>query len=157
MPSRYSTLVVLRGLLLITLLLGIAGTGIELLLLDHTEGFWQLAPLALLGVALLVLTWHLIARSPGSVRVVQLLMLAFILSGFAGLFLHYSGNVEFERELHTAAAGFELFREALKGATPTLAPGTMIQLGLVGLVYTYRHPALAARGTAGSAPITREQ
>jgi len=23
-----------------------------------------------------------------------------------------------------------------------LAPGTMVQLGLLGLVYTYRHPAL---------------
>lgn len=156
MPNRYSTPVVLRGLLLIALLLGIVGTGIELLLLEHTDGFWQLAPLALLGVALLVLTWHLIARSPGSVRGVQFLMLSFILSGLAGLVLHYSGNVEFERELHGSATGFALFWEAIRGATPTLAPGTMIQLGLVGLVYTYRHPALTAKESAGSATLTRE-
>ena len=155
MASRFATLVVLRGLLLLILLTGIVGTGIELLLLEHTEGFWQLVPLGLLGAALLVLTWHLIARNPASVRGVQFLMLGFILSGVAGLLLHYRGNVEFERELHTTAAGFGLFWEAIKGATPTLAPGTMIQLGLVGLLYTYRHPALA--GSAASATHTREQ
>ncbi|HEV8600040.1 MAG TPA: hypothetical protein VGQ69_11815 [Gemmatimonadales bacterium] len=156
MPARHAALGALRGLLLIILLLGIVGTGIELLLLEHTEGVWQLVPLLLLGVALLVLTWHLIARSPASVRVTQLLMLTFILSGFAGLLLHYRGNVEFERELHTAAAGFELFWEAIKGATPTLAPGAMIQLGLIGLVYTHRHPALTA-GSPDSASPSREQ
>jgi hypothetical protein len=148
MASRYSTLVVLRGLLLLILLGGIVGTGIELLLLEHTDGLWQLFPLGLLGAALLTLTWQLIARNAASVRAVQLLMLGFVLSGVLGLLLHYRGNVEFERELHASAAGFELFWEAIKGATPTLAPGTMIQLGLVGLLYTYRHPAL--KGFAGS-------
>jgi hypothetical protein len=37
-----------------------------------------------------------------------------------------------------------LFREALSGATPALAPGTMVQFGLLGLLYTYRHPRLDA-------------
>jgi hypothetical protein len=27
-------------------------------------------------------------------------------------------------------------------APPALAPGVMVQLGLLGLVYTYKHPAL---------------
>ncbi len=157
MAARSATLAVLRGLLLIILLVGIIGTGIELLLLEHTDGVWQVVPLVLLGVALLVLSWHLIARNSASVHAIRLLMLGFVLSGVAGLLLHYRGNLEFERELHTTAAGFELFWEAIKGATPTLAPGTMIQLGLIGLVYTYRHPALSARGSSDSATITREQ
>lgn len=157
MASRSRTLVVLRGLLLITLLFGIAGMEIELLLLEHIDGFWQLVPVVLLGAALLALIWHFLARTTASVRAVQLMMLTFILSGLVGLLLHYDSNVEFERELHAAAAGFELFWEAIKGATPTLAPGSMIQLGLVGLVYTYRHPALTQRGSAGSATIATEQ
>jgi hypothetical protein len=157
MAARSATLAVLRGLLLIILLVGITGTGIELLLLEHTDGVWQLVPLALLGAALLVLCWHLIARNSASVHAIRLLMLGFILSGLAGLLLHYRGNVEFERQLHTAAGGFELFWEAIKGATPTLAPGTMIQLGLIGLVYTYRHPALPVRGSSDSATITGGQ
>jgi hypothetical protein len=44
--------------------------------------------------------------------------------------------------MNPALAGFELVRESLSGATPALAPGTMIQLGLIGLAYTYRHPRL---------------
>jgi len=35
-----------------------------------------------------------------------------------------------------------LFREAMMGATPALAPGAMIQIGLIGLLYAF----VAARG-----------
>ena len=67
----------------------------------------------------------------------------FVISGFAGLFLHYQGNAQFELEMYPSLKGLELFRKAIKGTTPpTLAPGTMIVLGLLGLAYTYRHPAL---------------
>ena len=34
----------------------------------------------------------------------------------------------------------------VSGATPTLAPGAMVELGLLGLAYTYRHPALGSEG-----------
>ncbi len=39
-------------------------------------------------------------------------------------------------------SGFELAWEALKGATPSLAPGTMMLLGMLGLIYTFRHPTV---------------
>jgi hypothetical protein len=38
--------------------------------------------------------------------------------------------------------GMDLLSKAMTGAAPALAPGAMIQLGLLGLVYTFRHPAL---------------
>jgi hypothetical protein len=44
--------------------------------------------------------------------------------------------------MYPSLTGFELFREAISGATPTLAPGAMLHLGLLGLLYTFRHPAL---------------
>ena len=69
-------------------------------------------------------------------------MVMLVLSGFVGLWLHYQGNTEFEREMYPTLNGFELFRESLTGATPTLAPGTMLELGFLGLAYTYRHPNL---------------
>ena len=43
------------------------------------------------------------------------------------------------------SGGVQLVWEALRGATPALAPGTMILLGLMGLLYCYRHPALERR------------
>ena len=133
--------VVVRRLLLVILLLGLPGTGVELLLMGHTEGFWQLVPLVLIALSLLALGWHGVDRKAASLRVFQATMILFVMSGAAGVLLHYRGNVEFELEMYPTLSGWELLRKALTGATPALAPGTMLQLGLVGLTYTYRHPA----------------
>src|SRR5262245_328198 len=132
---------VFRFGLLWILSLGTAGTVVELLLLKHTDGFWQISPLALLGLALAVLLVHAIVAGTATVRALQGVMLLFLISGAAGMLLHYRGNVEWELERMASLSGFDLFRHAVMGATPTLAPGTMVQLGLVGLLYTYRHPA----------------
>ena len=64
------------------------------------------------------------------------------MSGVVGLWLHYQGNTEFELEMYPSLEGLALFWEAIRGATPTLAPGTMLELGLLGLAYMYRHPVL---------------
>lgn len=127
-------------------LLGVFGVLGELALLEHTEDFWQWIPLALLGASVLLLVWHALSHGSTALRAFQGLMLLFIVSGIIGLILHYKGNVEFELEMQPGAAGLALVWEALKGATPALAPGTMIQFGLLGWVYTYRHPRLAAGG-----------
>jgi len=70
-------------------------------------------------------------------------MLLFVLSGAFGVLLHYQGNVEFELEMYPTTAGFQLFRKAMTGATPALAPGAMAMLGLVGLAYTIGHPSVS--------------
>jgi hypothetical protein len=132
-----------RRILLLALVLGLVGTGVELLLLEHFEDWRQMIPLGLIAAALLLLLWHAVQGGPGPVQALQVLMLVFILAGVLGLTLHYRGNAEFELEMYPDRAGLELFRESMMGATPALAPGTMIQLALIGLAYTYRHPRLA--------------
>ena len=125
--------------------IGMLGTGIELVLLKHYEDWWQWAPIVMLGVALVVNAAVAIAPVAFWVRALQVVMLAFVITGVVGVWLHYKGNVEWELERMASLSGLELFRSAIMGATPTLAPGTMLQLGLIGLLYTYRHPALARR------------
>ncbi len=132
----------LRYLILGVFLFGLVGTGAELILLEHTEDVWMWTPLALMGAAVLVLVLYGLLKSPRVLRGFQGVMLLFIVSGCLGLWFHYKGNVEFELEMYPSLGGFKLFWEALKGATPALAPGTMIQFGLLGLLYTYKHPAL---------------
>lgn len=139
-PSESAIVHFFRLVLLGILIAGLLGSLVELLLLKHTDGFWQLAPLGLIGLALLALLWHAVAAGPGSLRVLQGLMGIFVASGLLGIWLHYSGNVEWELERMPGSGGWELFRHAVMGATPALAPGTMVQLGLVGLLFTYRHP-----------------
>ena len=132
----------LRPLLLALVGIGAAGLEVELLLLKHYDSAWQFTPLVLLGIVLVAaaLVWR--RPSPRTVRFFQATMLLCVAAGVVGLFLHYRGNVEFELERESSLHGFRLFWKAVRGATPALAPGAMAQLGLLGLVYGYRHPAL---------------
>ena len=138
MDEAQPTLSTVRRYLLSTLIVGIVGMGIELLLLGHVDGLAQIAPVALLGVGLLVAGWH--AASPGAATVplFKATMGLFVLSGAIGIGLHYSGNVEFEREMYPSLSGIELVGKTLTGATPVLAPGTMALLGLIGLLAVYQ-------------------
>lgn len=141
----------LRIFLLGLFLFGLVGTGAELLLLEHTEDVWQWVPLVLMAASLAVLAWHALRKGAAGVRAFQGVMGLFVVAGLLGLILHYQGNAEFEREMYPSLKGLDLFRESLAGATPALAPGTMIQLGLLGLAFTYRHPSLG-RATEPESP-----
>ena len=143
-----------RAALLALFVLGALGTGAELLLLEHFEDPWQWTPLVLIGASLAVLGAHALAPGRASLGAFRVLMLLFAVSGLLGTGLHYRGNVEFEREMHPMGTLSELFRGAMMGATPALAPGTMILLGSIGLLYAYRHPALGPR--KGFGPTTTE-
>jgi hypothetical protein len=125
---------------------GSVGTAAELLLLEHVEGAWQIAPLMLIGVACGLLAATAVRPSTVGTRLFQLTMIAFIASGVAGIVLHYQGNVEFERELQPDLSGLPLVWEAMRGATPALAPGTMMLLGALGLT----SQASAADAPAGA-------
>jgi hypothetical protein len=133
---------VIRAILLLTLVSGLAGLGGELLLLEHFEDWRQKLPLGLIALGLLVLAWHGVDRRGAPVRALQLLMVVYIGAGAIGMTLHYQGNVEFELELRPSLAGLELFKKSIMGATPALAPGSMIQLALIGLAYCHKHPRL---------------
>ena len=140
--SRETAATSIRKLLLLLFMLGVLGTGSELVLLDHMEDFWQWVPLILLCCSLLGLGALAILRRPASLYIFRAITGLFVIGGMLGLYLHYRGNAEFELEMYPDMAGFELVREALTGATPALAPGAMILLGLMGLTYTFRHPVL---------------
>jgi hypothetical protein len=126
-----------RGVLAV-LLFGSLGTLAELFLIGHYEDTWQFAPLGLLVVVILVIGAYL--RRPGELqrRAVAGVMWACIVCGLVGIWIHYDGNSEFEREMYPDRSGFELVRESLSGATPVLAAGTMTVIGLFGLVAAWR-------------------
>jgi hypothetical protein len=131
------SLAVIRTLLGGIFALGALGAGAELLLLEHTEDAWQTMPLFLLAASLLATAWHAISRGMPSLQILRLTMGLLVLGGISGLVLHYRSNVEFELEMYPSLGGLQLFRQAMSGAIPTLAPGALIQLGLIGLTYGY--------------------
>lgn len=133
-----------RRILLAILIAGIAGISLELWLLAHTEDVYQQIPLWLAALGLIVMATLARRPSAGMVRLFQAVMALFLISGIVGIYLHFQVNMEFQLEMDPALSGLALFRKAiLAKSPPALAPGAMIQLGLIGLAYTFRHPALA--------------
>jgi hypothetical protein len=123
----------------IVLVLGLAGTGVELALLEHYEDAWQLVPLGLVAAALAALAWFAAVRSTPSVRALQAVMALCIAVGAIGTVLHYQGAAEFQREINPSISRGELFRKVMRAkAPPVLAPFLMSHLGLLGLVYAHR-------------------
>jgi hypothetical protein len=133
-----------RRLLFGVFFLGLVGTSVELWLLDHHEDVTQSIPL-LLALAAVVSGAHvLFSRGATAIRGFRVLMGLFILSGALGSVLHLRANMEFQRDIDPAMSGSSLVWKALHAkAPPALAPGTMVQLGLIGLISTLKHPRVS--------------
>ena len=140
----------LRGLLLALVVVGMLGVAAELVLLEHYEEFQQWIPLAALAVGLVSAGTVFVRPLRATVLFFRLVMGGFVAAGLAGIYLHYRGNAEFELEMDASLGGWQLFLESVHGATPALAPAAMMHLGLLGLLYTWRHTALQrGRGPGG--------
>jgi hypothetical protein len=133
----------LRQLLLVIVFIGVVGLQVELALLRHAESFTQWIPHVALFIGLLSTVAVYLRPQPAALKAFRLVMLAFLLVGLLGVILHLKGNIEFALERDPSLSGIKLMWKALRGATPALAPGALAQLALLGLLYTYKHPALA--------------
>ena len=134
-----TTLRVVRRILLAILVIGLTGTAVELMLLDHVEDTIQIVPLAVIALALVALGWHGFRASRASLLAVQVVMALFLAAGAAGVFYHVRANLEFQREFDPTLKGRALLWQALHSKVPpALAPGVMVQFALIGLAYTYR-------------------
>jgi hypothetical protein len=134
-----------RRALLAILLLGFLGSGTELVLLEHFQDITQLVPLALIVLGFMSVVWTALDPGRTALRGLQVVMLLCAVSGPVGMAFHYKGNMEYQLESNPSAGGLELFMKVMHAkAPPALAPGAMLQLGLLGLAFTYRHPTLAS-------------
>ena len=140
--SESPTLAALRWLLLGVLTVGMVGTGTDLLLLDHYEDVWQMPPLLLIVAGLCTVAWIAARGGRASVEALRWTMWLFVAAGVIGVALHFNGNREFQKEIDPTLQGWPLFVKVMTAkAPPALAPGSMVQLGLIGLLFTYKHPA----------------
>jgi hypothetical protein len=126
----------LRLWILGVLVLGLIGTVTELILLEHYEQPLQFVPLVLIGLGVVVLAWHAMRPGTASLRSLQIVMGLFVLAGFAGMAAHFNGSAEYQLELDPEMDKWELLEKILHAkAPPLLAPGMMLQMGLLGLAY----------------------
>jgi hypothetical protein len=141
--NAMDSLSLLRRGLLVLLVIGAVGLLGELVLLEHYEDALQFVPFGLLTLTLIVTTWHWVSGSRTSLRTFQAVMLLLILAAPVAIFLHLRGNYQAEREFDPSLLGLDLWLAVFRGEAPTLAPGTLAQFGLLGLLYAYKHPALS--------------
>lgn len=131
-------------------LLGLAafmsfGTVIELILEDHFDSLVQLIPFVLSGLALLAVAAVWLRPQVASIWGLRGTMALVGLGSLYGLIEHLESNIEFAREIKPNAALADVFFQALKGASPLLAPGILGLVALIALAATYYHPALNGR------------
>ena len=128
----------LRLWILGVIVLGLIGTMTELILLEHDEQALQFVPLVLMVLGAVALVWHAAAKDTASLRSLQVIMGLFVLSGFAGMAAHFNGSAEYQLELNPDLSTFELLDKIVHAkAPPLLAPGMMMQMGLLGLAYAF--------------------
>ena len=128
----------LRRWVLGVLALGLAGTVTELVLLEHYEQPMQFVPLVLIVAAVAAIAWQVMRNDAASLRALEIIMALFVLAGFAGVAAHFHGSAEFQLDLNPSMTAWELVEKVMRAkAPPLLAPGMMLQMGLLGLAYVY--------------------
>ena len=131
----------LRRWILGVMVLGLLGTITELVLLEHYEQPLQFVPLVLIAAAVAVLAFEVRRHDAASRRALQVVMGLFVLAGFVGFVAHFHGSAEFQLDLNPDMSTWELVEKVLHAkAPPLLAPGMMLQLGLLGLAYVFSDP-----------------
>ena len=144
MSAEPARLAFVRRCLLGLLTLGTIGVTVELSLVGHFADTNQLIPLVIAGMGLASIA--AVAVRPGvlTLRLLQFTMLCYAGAGLIGISLHYQANVATLRETNPMLMGRDLFWSVVQtAAPPALAPGILVQLSLLGLLFTYRHPLLA--------------
>jgi hypothetical protein len=85
-----------------------------------------------------VLAWHAIRPNAASLRALRVTMALFLVAGLAGVGLHFRGAAGFQLEIDPAMGTWDLVNRVMHAkAPPVLAPGVMLQLGLIGLAYGF--------------------
>lgn len=134
-----------RGVLAV-LVLGCVGLIGELMLLEHYSEINQLPPLILCAAMVIAAIAHWFGNGRKSLRALQVIALLMVFAGALGVYFHGEENYGHARrdaeEYGDPTTGAAFWKTVVQGDAPALAPGTLIQFGLLALLATYRHPAL---------------
>jgi 1,4-dihydroxy-2-naphthoate octaprenyltransferase len=104
-------------------------------LIGHYESA-SIHPLVLAGAGILAVLLQIVHPRPWTIALVTIVMVLFIGAGVLGMYFHFHGSSEFQREMDPTMAGMTLVWHVLRAKSPpTLSPGTMIY-GHSGAGYT---------------------
>jgi predicted membrane channel-forming protein YqfA (hemolysin III family) len=137
-PLEHSSTQTLRRFALALCLLGVVTTPIELVLMHHYNDKDQIMPFIFLGLAAIGVAAAWLRPNARVLRGVRVLMVLVVLGSGIGVFEHLKANY---RDATRGGTVSNLIELVLTGFAPLLAPGILAQVGLLGLAFTYKHPA----------------
>lgn len=118
-------------------MVNVLGLLAELFLLGHYESPLQQSPFYFMVLSSASLALAGFVAATWAKRLAQAVLLGTLVLGIAGIYFHFDENAAFELEMYPKMGGTELIWESLTGATPVLAPGAIVGLALIGLLYIY--------------------
>lgn len=137
--SAGEVLAQLRRFLLVLSMMLFVGALIELWLVGHTEDKIQWLAFVLAGLGASAALGRIFRSSRATLLLLRVCMALVILGSMLGVYEHFSGNIEFEREIQPNASTPALLSKAIKGGNPLLAPGILAIAAIVAFSATYRH------------------
>jgi hypothetical protein len=140
--SPAETLLRLRRFLLIFSVFLLAGTVVELLLVNHTENTVQFIPFILCGLGLIAVISVLIRTQRATLLVLRGCMGLIMCGTVFGIYEHVTNNIAFQLEIRPNISRSEMLSSGLRGANPLLAPGILAVAATLALAATYNHPLL---------------
>jgi hypothetical protein len=118
------------------------GAIFELILVEHTNETQQWLPFIFSGLGLGSVACAWFNPSKATLQTLWWVMAAIALGSLYGVYLHFSGNLAFTREINPSYSLAQSIWPAIKGSNPLLAPGVFFLAGVLGMAATYRHPKL---------------
>lgn len=132
----------LRRFLMATVAAIFIGSVFELILLEHYEKSLQLIPFIVSGIGLIAVGGAWFRPNSTTLQALRWVMMGVAITSLAGVYLHFSGNLAFTREINPSYTLAESIWPAMKGSYPLLAPGILFLAGALGIAATWRHPVL---------------
>jgi hypothetical protein len=131
------TLARLRRLVAGLAVLGLLGIAVELWLIEHVESASQLVPVVVLPIAAALLVPIAMGMEPPNAWVLRGTLVGVVAAGLFGVALHVYESWEFQAEVDPSLGAAARAWAALRAQSPpSLAPGQIALLGLLGLAAT---------------------
>ena len=122
---------------------GLLAIAAELVLIEHVENLSQLAPVIVLPVAAVMLAPLALGGVPWNVVVLRSALALVVLAGIAGVGLHVYESWQFQAEIDPSQRAVARAWAAVRAQSPpSLAPGQITLLGLLGLAAASGSPTI---------------
>lgn len=124
----------LRRIVAALVAFGLLGISIELLLIEHVESVSQVVPVVVLPIAAILLGPVALGLEPKRALVLRAMLAMVVAAGLVGVALHLYESWEFQAEIDPSLGAVQRAWAALRAQSPpSLAPGQIALLGLLGL------------------------